>query len=136
MLDCWALLEFVFDQPGARHVEAYLSRAEAGTCRLLMSWINAGESVYMTSRKKGAKAAAELEKALVGSLPVELVLPETENVLGAARVKAAAKLAYADAFAVELARSRHAPIVTGDPEIRGYGGVEVVWVGRPSIPRK
>ena len=107
-----------------------MGRADAGSCRLLMSWINAGESVYMTSRKKGAQAAAKLEKALTASLPLELVLPDAENILGAARIKAAAKLAYADAFAVDLARSRHAPVVTGDPEIRGYGGVEVVWIGR------
>lgn len=129
MLDCWALLEYVFDQPGARKVEAYLDRADAGACRLLMSWINVGESVYMTARKKGADAAGELEKALVGSLPIELTLPEADNILGAARIKAAAKLAYADAFAVELARRHHAPIVTGDPEIRDYGGAEVIWVG-------
>jgi hypothetical protein len=33
------------------------------------------------------------------------------------------------AFALELACGRHAPIVTGDPEIRAYGGAEVIWVG-------
>jgi len=100
-----------------------------------MSWINAGESVYMTSRKKGAKAAADLEKALVESFPIELVLPEAANILAAARIKAAAKLSYADAFALELARSRRARIVTGDPEIRDYGGAEVVWIGPSSRPQ-
>ena len=129
MFDCWALLEYVFDQPGARKVEAYLDRADAGGCRLLMSWINTGESVYMTARKKGADAAGELEKALVGSLPIELILPKADNILGAARIKATAKLAHADAFALELALCHQAPIITGDPEIRDYGGAEVIWVG-------
>jgi predicted nucleic acid-binding protein len=98
-----------------------------------MSWINAGESVYMTSRKKGAKAAAELENALVESFPIELVLPEPANISAAARIKAAAKLSYAEAFALELARARHASIVTGDPEIRDAAGAEVVWIG-PARP--
>jgi predicted nucleic acid-binding protein len=129
VLDCWALLEYVFDQPGARKVEGYLGRADAGDCRLLMSWINAGESVYMTARKKGAKAASALGKALVESLPIELILPEADNILAAARIKAAAKVAYGDAFALELARHRRAPIITGDPEIRDYGGAEVIWIG-------
>ena len=129
MLDSWALLAYVFNQPGADKVEKYLARAETGTCRLLMSWINAGECVYMTTRKKGAHAAAELERALTGSLPIELVLPEVEHILGAARIKAAAKVAYADAFALDLARRHDAPVITGDPEIRNYGEVGVVWVG-------
>jgi len=114
-------------------VEAYLTRADAGTCRLIMSWINAGESVYMTSRKKGAKAAAELEKALVESFPIELVLPEPSNILAAAHIKATAKLSYADAFALELARARHASVLTGDPELRNASGAEVVWIG-PARP--
>ena len=129
VLDCWAMLEAVFGQPGAAKVQSYLEQADGGACRLLMSWINAGEAVYMTARKRGSEAAERLERAMVESFPIELCLPDSAAILRAARIQAASRLAYADAFAVELALANDAAIITGDPEIRAQGAARLIWVG-------
>jgi hypothetical protein len=54
-------------------------------------------------------------------LPLRLALPGIDAILDAARMKAKARLSYADAFAVGLALSLNGSLVTGDPEIRTAG---------------
>jgi predicted nucleic acid-binding protein len=127
VLDSWALLEWLFDQPGAARVEEILSMTAGGDCELRMSWINAGEAVYMTARKRGIRDADELEKRLP-TLPVRFALPDADAILRAARIKAKARLSHADAFAVDLALTLGAGLVTGDPEIAGLGFLDVVRV--------
>ena len=69
VLDSWALLAWLLDQPAASRVEALLERAEAGKVQLSMSWMNAGEVYSMASRKLGAHEAEEFHSRLP-SLPV------------------------------------------------------------------
>jgi ribonuclease VapC len=51
--------------------------------------------------------------------------------LEASRLKARYPIAYADAFAIQLAREMDVPLVTGDPEIRALekeGLLQVIWL--------
>jgi predicted nucleic acid-binding protein len=128
VFDSYALLEWLLGQPKAAVVREYLEQAHEGRLTLWMSWINVGEALYMLARKRGAAAAEEFEQKL-RMLPINMTLPTEENVLGAARIKAKARLAYADAFAVELALSKRCKIVTGDPEIMSLALGPIVWIG-------
>jgi len=110
-------------------VETSLQQAEAGELRLLMSWINVGEVYYIAARRHDrARADAFLKR--LASLPVRLVLPEESDIIAAARLKSARRLAYADAFAAALAMREQAAVITGDPEIRVLKDlVAVEWIG-------
>lgn len=133
VFDSYALLEWLLGQPKAAVVRRYLDEAAADRSNLAMSWINVGEVFYMLWRKKGAERAEEFLRRLP-SLPIRLVIPGIESVLGAARLKAKLKVSYADAFALELAIGLSGRIVTGDPEIEAAQAVPVCWVG-PEEPR-
>jgi len=57
------------------------------------------------------------------------VLPDEDAILAAAGVKAAHPVSYSDAFAISLAQSEKASVITGDDEIRECGVVPVDWIG-------
>jgi len=114
-LDSWAILRWLEGaEPAAGRVEASL------TARPVMSWINAGEVAYIVERMAGADQARRVVRDLRRVLTLEL--PSEARVLEAARVKAAYRMAYADAFAVATALAHRAVLLTGDPEILDAGG--------------
>ena len=80
-----------------------------------MSWINLGEVAYQLERRHGAEEAA----ATVARLRAVLALDDVTavRVLGAARIKAAQPIAFADCFAAATAIARDATLFTGDPEL-------------------
>jgi predicted nucleic acid-binding protein len=129
VVDSWALLAWIRDEPAAARVEALLKKADAGRVRLSMSWINAGEVYYMLARKHGQKTAEEFLLRLP-ALPLRLVLPCEDDIISAARLKSRQRLAYADAFAVVLAQREGGALVTGDPELRRLEeGIAIEWLG-------
>lgn len=129
VLDSWALLAWLLDQPAAGQVESLLERAERGEISLSMSWLNAGEVYYMTARELGA-AQAEVFLTRLPSVPLRLELPDAADVLSAAKLKAKHRISYADAFAAALAMRDGAALVTGDPELRTLSEtVAVEWIG-------
>jgi predicted nucleic acid-binding protein len=109
-LDSWAVLAWLEgEEPAASRVQ------EALESRPVMSWINVGEVAYVLERRAGADRSREVVRELRRLLSLDL--PTEERVLEAARVKAAYRLAYADAFAVATAMAHGAQLLTGDPEI-------------------
>lgn len=103
VLDSWALLAWLLDQPAAAQIEILLQLAEQGDdLQLLMSWVNVGEVYYMASRKLDAAKAQEFLKRLP-SLPVRLVLPGEVDIIAAAKLKSTRRISYADGFAAALA---------------------------------
>jgi predicted nucleic acid-binding protein len=129
VIDSWAMIAWLLDQAAASQVQTCLQQAEAGELRLLMSWINAGEVYYIAARRHG-KARADAFLGRLASLPIRLVLPEESDIIAAARLKSAHRLAYADAFAAALAMREGAAVITGDPEIRALKDlVTVDWIG-------
>jgi predicted nucleic acid-binding protein len=117
LLDSFALLAYLNDEPGGGRVQEVLGLANTHKCRLVMSLINLGEVLYITERTRGLPAAQAVQ-ALVESLPLELIEASRDLILDAAHIKAHHVLSYADAFAVATAVSEGASILTGDPEYK------------------
>lgn len=112
VLDSWALLAYLKDEPAAGRIEEeWLSRAVA------ISSINLGEALYIRIRECGEDAAmAEIATIRKRSTLVEA---DWSLISAAARAKARGGLSYADAFCVATAERLDAPLWTGDPEILG-----------------
>jgi predicted nucleic acid-binding protein len=122
VLDSWALLAYLRDEPSAERIEVEWLEGGAGICS-----VNLGEALYIRIRQRGEKAAAaEIETIRKRSVVVEA---DWDLVAAAAQIKAGGGLAYADAFCIATARRLDAPLWTGDPEIVERGddlGCEIV----------
>jgi predicted nucleic acid-binding protein len=128
LLDSYALLAYLNDEPGKSRVQELLLLAESHKCRLLMCLINLGEVLYIAERLRGLPLAQSV-LALVESLPLELLDASRDLVLDAAHIKAHHALSYADAFAVAAALRERAIIITGDPEFKTVEhSVMVEWL--------
>jgi ribonuclease VapC len=118
VLDAYALLAWLQDEPGASHVDGLLQLAAAGQCRLYASSINMGEVFYRLMKLGQRTTAARfLTEIQVGELPVRRVSATDARVDAAAKLKAGHPISYADAFAVALAMELQLPLLTNDPEI-------------------
>jgi len=130
VLDSFALLAFLADEPGAGQVRDLLEFGEHHADRLWMSVINMGECLYTVERERGL-AAAHRAIAVFAQLPVGEVAATRERTFAAAHLKAHYRLSFADAFAVALAQEKSATVVTGDPEFRQVAAlVPVLWLPR------
>lgn len=128
LLDSYALLAYLENEPGADRVTELLHQAQAGTVRVVMTSINLGEVLYITERERGLPMAQRV-LALVESLPITLIEADNALVFEAAHIKAHHRLSYADAFAAAAALREAATILTGDPEFRCVAGlVKVEWL--------
>jgi PIN domain nuclease of toxin-antitoxin system len=128
LLDSFALLAYLNDEPGGEQVQEVLTLGKTHKCRLMMSLINLGEVLYITERTRGLPAAQTVQ-ALVESLPLELLEASRDLILDAAHIKALHALSYADAFAVASAIREGATILTGDPEYQSVEDlVKVEWL--------
>jgi predicted nucleic acid-binding protein len=110
VLDSWALLAYLKDEPPAERIEKeWLSQGAA------ISSVNLGETLYIRIRERGETAAtADIETI---RRRCEVVNPDWALVFSAARIKANGGLSYADSFCIATAECLGAPLLTGDPEI-------------------
>jgi len=129
-LDAFALLAWLQNEPGADLVEDALDRAaKEDSFHCFLSVINLGEVYYRLVRIRGSDEADTFwEEAHRGILPVTLVTPTPTRVRQAARLKAMYPIAYADAFAAQLAREKQVPLLTGDPELKVLEQAKVLTV--------
>ncbi len=128
VVDSWALVAWIRDEPAASQVEVFIREAVAGRVELVMSLINVAETFYILAKRDNLGVAEEFLTRLP-SLPIRVVSPNEDDIMSAARVKAAHPVAFGDASAIALARSEGADIITGDEEIRRCPMVRVEWVG-------
>ena len=110
VLDSWALLALLNDEPSAERIEEeWLANGAA------VSAINLGEVLYIRIRQHGeVSAATDIEMIREQATVVD---PDWQLTVAAARIKAKGGLAYADAFCVATAERLAVPVWTGDPEI-------------------
>ena len=128
LLDSYAILAFLNDEPGADRVAELLSEATRAAEGLLVNEINVGEVYYIVAKAR-SEAAAEQVLLHLDRLPLEVVPNELHDVLDAARLKARFPLSYADAFALSTAIRFGARLVTGDPEFEAAEHlVDVDWI--------
>lgn len=122
VLDSWALLAYLKDEPAAVRIEEEWLRGGAA-----MSSINLGETLYIRIRESGEESAVADIEAVRKRCTV--VAPDWPLVLVSAQIKAVGGLSYADAFCIATALHLDAPLWTGDPEIlegAGQHSCEVV----------
>jgi uncharacterized protein with PIN domain len=100
VLDSWALIAFLEDEPAAEQVEKLLAQAAAERHRLLLSVVNWGEIYYNTMREVLPETAEEKARD-IAALPIDIVGVSDDLTLArqAAIYKAKHKMAYADCFA-------------------------------------
>jgi len=130
VLDSWALIAFLEDEPAANHVEKLLQQATQGKQKLLMSVLNWGEVYYNTMREV-SQEAAEQQAQEVAALPIDVIGVGDDLTLArqAAIFKARHKMSYADCFAAALAKERNAQLVTGDREFKAVQGeIQIGWL--------
>jgi ribonuclease VapC len=131
VLDSFALLAYLQDEPVASRVEKLLENAGKEKCRLFLSLLNLGELFYIIERRGGVAKAQEA-LALIRQLPITVVPADEQVVLAAAHIKANHTLSYADAFVAAVAMQEDAIILTGDPEFQTVESiVEVEWLETP-----
>lgn len=133
VLDSWAVLAFLQDEPAAGQVEAVLAESQESIRPAVISVVNLGEVWYQVARKRSEKKAdetvTELEKAGLRTEEIDWELARL-----AAGFKARYRLAYADCFAAALAKREGAEVLTGDPEFRQLEKeIKVRWL--PLRPR-
>ena len=120
VLDAWAVLALLQDEPAAERVEGVVDEREA-----VLSVVALGEALSNLIPRVGerrASAAVAGVRSRVRLEPADWPL----TVL-AARLKARHRLSYPDAFCVATAQRHRAPLWTGDPEILALGeAVEMV----------
>jgi ribonuclease VapC len=117
VLDSYALLALLRDEPGGEAVGQILERAAQRDQPVGMTEVNYAEVQYIIRRKDGDAAwqtiAHELKAAPIEFHPITRRLADL-----AAEFKARYSLSLADAFAAALAKDRKTELVTGDPEFR------------------
>lgn len=110
VLDAWALIAYLQDEPAAARVERAIRARDA-----VVSDVNLGEVLYKVARRDGDATAHDVVRGLRSVVRAEE--PDWALTRSAALVKAHHRLSYADAFAVATALRHDAPLYTGDPEI-------------------
>lgn len=131
VLDSYALLAYLQDEPVGIRIEKLLENARKEKCRLFLSLINLGEILYIIERRGGIAKAQDV-LALIRQLPVEIPLADEQTVFAAAHIKANHAISYADAFVVATAIQENAVVVTADPEFQSVETVvQVEWLRSP-----
>ncbi len=130
VLDSFALIAFLEDEPGREIVEHILDKCLVTGENAFISVVNWGEVYYTTFRTKGEKSA-RLALDVIRTLPIEIINIEQELTFLAAQYKAKHKMSFADAFAAALAKAKHAELITGDPEFAPLGkDIKIRWLAK------
>lgn len=134
VLDSFALLAYLQDEPVASRIEKLLDDAAKEKCRLFLSLINLGEILYITERRGGVVKAQDA-LALIQQLPIQVLSVDEQIVFTAAHIKANYSISYADSFAVATAIQENVAVVTADPEFSSVEAiVNLEWL--PSANKK
>jgi predicted nucleic acid-binding protein len=128
VLDSFAVLAFLFAEPGHERVLAALEQAADTDSDLLIAAPNWAEVCYIVQRKVGLARWREVRARLLG-LPIEIVPADQELSELAGELKVVKKMSLADCFAAALAKREKAEIYTGDPEFRTVEReIKVIWL--------
>jgi ribonuclease VapC len=136
VLDSYAILAYLGNEAGTARVREVLEQGQQNRATIYLSVVNYGEVVYITEREQGVSAAHHVIAAM-DQWPVTLVEADRKLTLAAAHVKAHYAISYADAFAVALAQSRQATLLTGDSEFcKVEDLITIDWLAhnKPELP--
>ena len=122
LLDTSAWLTWAQDEAGADEVEAYFEAAMDGEATLHASFVSLTELEYITAQKFGADRARELLET-VEDKPVLWHQSDRALCSEAAKLKAAHRVSFADAFVAATAKRCDAVLVHKDPEFAALQGI-------------
>jgi len=126
VLDAYAFLAYLQKESGHLRVKEMLASCDQD---LLINAVNVGEVFYILARARGLREADYFLSLILPSLPVTVINNSFEDVIEAARLKAAHALSFADCFAAATAIREHAALVTGDREFEKLGlSVTIDWL--------
>jgi predicted nucleic acid-binding protein len=117
-MDASAVLRFVDKEAGAERVRAVYRACAGGEAEAFISAVQWGEIAAVQRKRFGAQ---EQERTLQSLLQIDLrvVSASAERAVRAAEIKEDRKIAYADAFAIELAMdSPDHVLVTADYDFK------------------
>ena len=128
VLDSYAIIAFLEQQPGYREVAALFEECAAKDREVFICVVNWGEVIYHALRS-GADQKARLAEEMMHAIPVTVLDANKEITMQAAKFKASNKMSYADCFAAALAMKKRCELVTGDKEFKLVEkDVKVRWI--------
>ncbi|MGH9389212.1 MAG: PIN domain-containing protein, partial [Vicinamibacteria bacterium] len=117
VLDSYAVLAYLFAEPGHEKVVTLLEKAADAGKNALIAAPNWAEVRYQIERKVGSSRWQAIREKLL-ALPIEIVPADQRLAEGAGAIKAHRKMSLAACFAAALALEKKADLYTGDPEFR------------------
>jgi predicted nucleic acid-binding protein len=115
LLDTSAIMAFIEDEPGADQVQTALLDAEAGGFLLHCCFVTLTEVEYVTRQERG-EMVAEQRILDLRKLPIHWTHSDDALCSAAAKLKAAHRISFADAFVAAAAFRFDATLVHKDPE--------------------
>ncbi len=115
VFDSYALIAFFTKEKSWELIQKLLIKMSNDEITGWITTVNVGEIYYMISRKNSAKQADLAIDALL-NFPLNIIEADLKLALQAAKLKAAFRLSYADAFAAALTIAKKAVLLTCDQE--------------------
>jgi predicted nucleic acid-binding protein len=129
VLDTFAMLAYLQKESGYERVRDLLSTGQGGGA-IIMNAINIGEVYYILARERSVKEADFFIDLIVPSLNIIVELNDIQDVIAAARIKAAFPISYGDAFAAATSQKHSAVLLTGDPDFKHIETlIDIEWLG-------
>ena len=128
VLDSFAVLAFLFQEPGHEKVVQLLEKSAGANQTAFIAAPNWAEVRYQVERKVGLPKWGEVRSKLLG-LPIEIVAADQHLAELAGEFKARVKMSIADCFCAALAKEKKAELYTEDPVLRAVEKeMKVVWL--------
>lgn len=128
VLDSWAVMAFLQDEPAAEKVADTLADAQENGVPVGMTVVNAGEVWYIVARRTSA-AEADRTLRLIEEIGVRLVDVDAGLTRIAAGYKVKGKISFADCYAAALAKQQRGVLLTGDGEFKQLEDeISIVWL--------
>jgi predicted nucleic acid-binding protein len=128
VLDSFALLTFLRDEPGSEMVAAILERAGLRDQPVHMTEVSYAELQSFVRRQEDEAAWHAVADDLLAA-PIEFHAADRRMADKAAELKARFKISLSDAFAAALAHEKKAELVTGQPEFKALEKeIKIKWL--------
>lgn len=128
VLDSWAVMAFLQDEPAAEKIADMLADAHENGVSVGMTVVNAGEVWYIVARRT-SPSEADRTLRLIQEIGVRLVDVDAPLTRIAASYKVNGKISFADCYAAALAKQRKAVLMTGDTEFRQLQDeISILWL--------
>ena len=128
VLDSYALIGYLENEPFADRIEQLLKQARKGEANLYLHALYLGEVYYITLREQGS-TLADLAYSRIKAFPLNFIDQiDEELLLTAASLKANFPISYADSFAAALAKIKNCALLSGDPELKMLENEKVIVI--------